>query len=563
MAIFQNLPLGMPATGNVGAKVVEPLADDIPKVFIEGAVPTDKVNKTEVRAELRYISKSDTFHAHIDIKLQGSSSLYYSKLNYTVKMYEDENRERKLKKSFKDWGHSSNKYVLKANFIDHSHARNIVCARLWDEVVSSRSDYNSMPNELRNSPRNGAVDGFPIKLYYNGTYQGVYTWNIGKDDWMWGMDEDNASHVLLCGETNDNGTFTEKAASFRALWSGTDGDNWSIEVGENSDSVKNSLNALISCVMNTTDDEFKAQIGTYLDIPATLDYFLFSYVTCGIDSLAKNMLLGTYDLVKWIPGQYDMDSTFGIHVDGKSFVSAERKCPEQYQEQFSLLWQRIKELYVDELKSRYDELRASVLSFSNIVTHFERFMDNIGSDLYAEDLTIYTDIPSGEKNDITQVRNFVRDRLAYVDKQFQGWDVVDGYSLMKGYALGNTLYATNYANTYSAFDLDGVVAHKLSNDVTNPEAYQNACPLEIPSGATSLRVISPNLGLYLEFYTLAEGATTYTVAKGRTRVSEREAGGVVYDLTDGDYQFVSVQFDGVVGVIPDDYDWTKTSIAFK
>ena len=43
---------------------------------------------------------------------------------------------------------SSNKYVLKANWIDHTHARNIVSANLWSQIVASREDYDTLPEEL-------------------------------------------------------------------------------------------------------------------------------------------------------------------------------------------------------------------------------------------------------------------------------------------------------------------------------------------------------------------------------------------------------------------------------
>ncbi len=400
--------------GGTAVESVEPAENDIPKVFITGVKPT---TKDDVLAEMEYISKTERFHAYLEIKCQGSSSMKYAKKNFTVKLYSDEARETKQKKVFKDWNHESNKFVLKANWIDHSHARNIVSARIWDEVVKSRANYNALPEEMRNSPKSGAIDGFPVKLYYNGTYEGLYTWNIGKDAWMWGMDEDNPNHALLACGYNDNGVLLDKAGNFRALWSGVHEDNWDIEVGAQGTALTNSLNALISCVMDTDDETFKATIGNYLDINSALDYYLYFWANAGLDSLENNMLLATYDGVKWICGAYDMDSVWGLHYTGKSFIATNFKCPDQYQGPYSLLWERITKLFIPELQARYAELRSGVLSYPNIVTHFERFMDVIGLDLYAEDLTIYTGIPSGSSNNIKQIRNYVRDRLAYVDAE--------------------------------------------------------------------------------------------------------------------------------------------------
>ncbi len=403
-----------PVSGGTVA-TVEPAEDDIPKVFISGVKPT---TKDDVLAEMQYNSKTDSFHAYLTIKCQGTSSMSYPKKNFTVKLYSDEARETKLKKDFKDWNHPGNKFVLKANYIDHSHARNIISARLWNEVVMSRHDYESLPEEMRNSPRNGAVDGFPVKLYYNGTYEGIYTWNIGKDDWMWGMDEDNPNHVLLCAETNTDGVYRATPCNFRALWNGVDETDWSVEVGTNSTALKTSINNLIQFVMDNDGEAFRSGIGNYLDIQSAIDYYIFQYEVCGLDGLAKNMLLATYDGTIWRCGAYDLDSTFGLWWNGTKFVSATYACPEDYQEEFSLLWERIEANYLPELKARQAELRKTVLSYSNMVTHFERFMDTIGLDLYAEDLTIYTGIPCGLTNNIKQIRNYIRDRQAYVDAEF-------------------------------------------------------------------------------------------------------------------------------------------------
>lgn len=388
--------------------------EGLPLVYIDGDIPTDK---TSVQAKLTVVSDWLNLSAYIKIKCQGNSSMAYDKKNFTVTLYSDEARSTPLNITIPGWGHASNKYVLKANYIDRTHARNVINARLWGEVVASRADYASLPAELRKSPNNGAVDGFPILVTTNGTYQGIYTWNIGKDAWMWGMDESNSSHVLMCGETNTDGTYTETPCNFRALWSGTDGQDWSVEVGANSEALKTSLNALISYVKDTTDEEFVAQADTYLDIQSAIDYYIFAYVNCGIDSLAKNMLLATYDMQVWHCGAYDLDTTWGLYWYGYDTVPATRACPSQYQEQYSLLWTRISTLFSDRFKERYQELRASVLSYANIVSHFERFTAQIGEKAYADDVIAYTDIPSKDTNNIWQLRNYVRDRLVYCDEK--------------------------------------------------------------------------------------------------------------------------------------------------
>ena len=260
-----------------GIRVFEPRNSDIPKVFINGIIPT---TKDDVLAELTYISKTLSFHSYITIKCQGTSSMKYPKKNFTIKLFEDEARSQKKKIGFKDWG-KQNKFCLKANWIDISHARNVVSARLWGDVVKSRNNYNELPELLRTSPNQGAIDGFPIKVYANGVYQGRYTWNIPKDGWMSNMDDELDTHCILCGENYDSGCF--RAAAH------IDESDWSDELHDVCpESIKTRWNEVINFVINSTDEEFKANLGNYFDVPSLLDYDLFGLAVCGSDSFGKN-----------------------------------------------------------------------------------------------------------------------------------------------------------------------------------------------------------------------------------------------------------------------------------
>lgn len=412
----------------------EPNTDDIPKVFFGGALPQ---TKDDTIMSFRYISKTRDIRGYCKTKAQGSSSMSYPKKNQTTRLYKDADCTEELNIAFREWG-PRNKFCFKANWIDHSHARNIIGARLWDEVVSSRSDYDTLPAELRNSPRNGAIDGFPVKLYADGIYQGIYTMNIPKDAWMLNLDEGNPNHALLCAETNSTGEVPDTACNFRALWAENNADHWSVEAGTKTDAVTDSFNALICCVKDTDDHTFRQTIGNHLDVQSAIDYWIHQYIICGLDGLGKNMLMATYDGRRWFCSAYDMDSTFGLFWNGTSFVSAHYRCPEDYQESRSLLWERIRTLFASEVKERYIELREKVYSYENLFNHFERFADVIGTDLYAEDLTVYPGIPNGSINHIQQIRSYTKDRLNYIDIQF---------GLIAEPESETTVIATNYVQS--------------------------------------------------------------------------------------------------------------------
>ena len=397
---------------NASPKIIEPANDDIPTIFISGSIPD---SKSYVAGELEYVSKTTKFHAYTYIKLQGNSTLRLPKKNYTVNLYSDENRNVRLNKEFKNWGFHNN-FVLKADYNDILHARNVVGAKLWSKVVQSRSDYDTLPEELKNSPNHGAIDGFPVRVYVNGTYNGLYTWAIPKCDWMVGMDSTNANHVLLSAEFNDNGdvNYQYNPCNFNTLWDGNK-NYFDVEVGKNSPELVSSLNAVIEAIINNDSVALEQS----LDIKSAIDYFIFQEIILGTDGLAKNMLLATYDMTKWHLSAYDMDSTFDLDWNGEILEYYDSDMPySPYNNRYSALLGYIRSIYSHAYVERYTELRKSVLSYSSIIEEFEKYIGVYSEDVYIQDTAIYPDIPSVTSNTLKSLRNFVRDRLEYLDSDY-------------------------------------------------------------------------------------------------------------------------------------------------
>ena len=394
---------------------VEPNENDIPMVFITGEIPT---SKKYVQGEIEYKSKTNSFHAYTYIKLQGNSSLVHPKKNFTIKLYKDKNRSIKLNKEFKNWG-AHNDFVLKADYIDILHARNVVSAKLWGKVVKSRSDYNTLPEELRNSPNNGATDGFPIKVFINGKYQGLYNWTIPKSEWMFGINENNSPSVALSAEFNDNGnlSFRYNPCNFNQKWSGIDGDYWSIEAGKSGEQIKVRFNSLVDSIIYADIDLFKNTI----DIQSAIDYYIFQDIILGTDGLAKNMILLNYDgKLNWLLSPYDMDATFDLDWNGNILNqhNANFGSVPPFNNKYSGLFSILTTNYSSRIKERYVELRNSVLSKQSIISEFEKYISIFGEDLYIQDTLVYPDIPSVTTNTLNNLREFIVKRLAYLDAKY-------------------------------------------------------------------------------------------------------------------------------------------------
>lgn len=383
------------------------------------------------------------WQGYAELKWQGSSSIKYDKKNLTGKFYEDRTKAKKQKFNIKldanskEWG-NENKFCFKANYIDHTHAKNIIGARLWSEIVKSRSDYNSLPQELRESPNNCAIDGFPVKVTVNGVYQGLYTWNIPKDGWMFNMNENNSNHAVLCCEYNWNNKTS--ACEFRAT-AKCDGTDWSPEFPDVlPDAIKISFNNLVNCIKDTDYATFKATIGNYLDVKSAIDYYAYCYYGGFVDSLSKNMILMTYDGIKWLCSMYDMDTWAGSYINGELNINYNVLCPEGYQEKYNLLWERLEKCFAKELKQRYSELRQSILTSSNVIKKFTDFMNIIGSDLYAQDLTPYPNIPNGNVDLLANITQFITQRETFVDSEIEALEEIDVTSIpVTGITIDETL----------------------------------------------------------------------------------------------------------------------------
>lgn len=390
---------------------------DLPVLYLVGDV--SQMSK-DVRSQLQYTFVDSAHNEQrtgwCDAKWQGDSSLSYPKKNYTFRFYHDPSFSRKDKINFFDLTKQS-KWVTKANWIDHSQARNIVSARLWSAIVHSR--VSAPPELLTTSPNNGAIDGEPIVIYLNGSYLGLYTMNIPKDDFTFGMDADNPLHCCAYGQYNNNGASTSDTHVLSNEFRYASEIGWECEVPEEwTTDTRAGLIQLINFVMSSTDAQFKENLDTYLDVESALDYYLFCYFIGASDSLAQNMILLTYDGgSKWYCSAYDLDSTFGLYWNGSSFYSSTMACPEDYQDTNSLLWERIESNFGNELYARYRKLRASVLSLDYINREFEYFMGQIPQEAYDDDIIKWTNIPQKSVDHLNQIETWIANRAEYVDAE--------------------------------------------------------------------------------------------------------------------------------------------------
>lgn len=383
----------------------DPTVYGLPVLYLTGDTSPIAANKdNKVTMSYVYGERSGS----CTLKGQGATSYKiaqglgkYGKFNYTI------NFDQKFEAS-EGWG-SQKKYCLKANWIDHTHSRNVVSAKLWGAIVKSRSKTNTNLSGLVNG---GAVDGFPIVIMLNGEFHGLYTFNIPKDGWMFGLVEDATKRQAFLG-ANDHMAATQ----FKGESAGNDAD-FELEFVSDEDNagwVIPSLNRCINACINSDGSDLDTTVAQYLDWDSAIDYYIWVVICKGADMVDKNYLLSTFDGTKWHFTAYDMDSTYGLNWDGSGLTRAVSNVNFEECATTHRVFELIKRFKSGELKSRYATLRSNVLSETRICQYFENFAWAIPSPVLLKDVELYPSIMGSSVNGIDQICRWVRQRLEACD----------------------------------------------------------------------------------------------------------------------------------------------------
>ena len=362
------------------------------------------------QAPFVFKDKSRSINGYLQISIQGDSSRLFPKKNYKIKTFKDAEFTKKLNWRPKSSWNANNKFNLKANWVDATQARNLTNARIFERASDvTPFENDQVAEKLSHAQAMGQMEGFPIEVYLNGQYNGLYTLNTKKDDKTFGMDSDNVGEEGIVFEDVDS--------QLKKYPTKFDGHDYSTIVQDNpTATLKNNFDNFIKFLNTASDEDIKTNLKNYIDVHSVMNTYLWGVLAEVWDTSAKSNLLLTYNNgAYWYMVPYDMDSTWSLKPDGNiydvplpeyDFKNIDNDTYMQFvtEKNDMKLFDIVYRLFKPELQKQYFKLRQDVWSNSKIIDAYKHFIDSIPQEAYEREHERWPQVTSYEKADFSQLQ---------------------------------------------------------------------------------------------------------------------------------------------------------------
>lgn len=400
-------------------------------VNISGVEGMPQTKTSDLTAYMQFWDNNGNYFKKklVSFNAQGNSSLAYPKKNASFDIVNADDSSFKLK--FGDWV-SQDSFHLKAYFTDFFRGTGAVGYSIYKSIVDTRGVLSNRTWKLANVDQSsenwgyglgvGGGDlqsriddgalcfpmGFPCALYLNGSFYGLFSWQLKKHRDNYNMSKSNAKHIHLDGTLGYN--FFDGQIDWTAFevrnpkdlycmdGSKYDGDNPKELIDPTSASydagnskhvktyqVKQSIILLSQSysVYNSqaTTEEKKTSFETYFDVDNLIDYQIFCDITHNVDGLNKNWQWTTWDGEKWYVNAYDLDGCFGANPNGDAVYIPRTTRLGNTSWTTPVNFEQMQ--YSDRLNARYAELRSSgVITAEKLTSILVDWVLRVGKDFY-------------------------------------------------------------------------------------------------------------------------------------------------------------------------------------
>ena len=438
------------------------------------SMPTSKMQDKKAFVEF-WDMQGNYFKKHAILNAQGNSSLSFIKKNVAIDFCDDEWIGDKTPNiRIGEWV-PQDSFHMKAYYTDFFRGVCAVSYKLYDQIVRTRGNMYDRPwkKALIDMPKidtttksfgnpyigdyslltdTGArcfPDGFPVAVYLNGAFYGIFSFQLKKHRDNYHLDKSTAEHVHLDGTINynilwngnivwgtgDNGFEVRNPKNLYAIGgnkydadikqeeiAGEDEVNAWIAAGQLPDGTvisskikknlqmtakvkkyiqdfANTIN-IIKAAASTyeasskTDEDlktFKTVFEKYYDVENLIDYIIISDLIKNEDGFSKNWQWFTYGGIKWYVGLYDCDICYGAFWDGGRTTDV---LTSHLNTSLNLPTGYIIKYYVSELNARYKYLAdMDIISANNVFSYIKDWTMRIGTSFYEEEYKKWKDSP--------------------------------------------------------------------------------------------------------------------------------------------------------------------------
>lgn len=438
------------------------------------SMPTTKQDDKKAFLEF-WDMQGNYFKKHAILNAQGNSSMVFVKKNIAIDLCEDEwIGDDTPKVRIGNWV-PQDSFHMKAYYTDFFRGVGAISYKLYDQIVHTRGNMYDRPwkkalldmskvgttSKSLGNPHVGDYslltdtgarcfpDGFPVAVYFEGKFFGIFSFQLKKHRDNYHMDKGIAEHVHLDGTLNyrilwngkivwgtgDDGFEVRNPKNLYAVggnkydadvkqeeiagetevksWieSGhlPDGTEISAKIKKNlqitakvkkyiqnfADSI-NVIKSAASIYESSSKAEedlktFKKVYEKYYDVDNLVDYIIVSDLIKNSDGFHKNWQWFTYDGIKWWVGLYDCDMSFGNSWDGRQITDVLQN---HVNDSLDMPNGYIIKYYKNELVKRYKELAdAGIASTDNIFSLIKDWCMQIGTSFFKEEYKKWDDSP--------------------------------------------------------------------------------------------------------------------------------------------------------------------------
>lgn len=399
-----------------------PYPTSLIKINFKTTANLPDVKGNVISGEASITVDSTTVKTFATIEVQGSSSQYYPKKNWTLKLYKESTLTTEVGIKIGNVPYHTD-WIFKANYVDASHVRNILSNRLWQNIVDSRKGYPKLEIDRYYVGKTGTnaiytnaigrVEGYPCVFNVNGEFYGIGSFNIGKKYFNYNLDRSNAKNILIDwgGSQSD---LTKLSTNYV--------DTNIFELKSPKKVTTTTINYLADwdAFAASAQADFTANANNHLLEINVVDYWLFSDLLYNYDGLGKNFQFVSQGDGIFLFMPYDLDSVFGSNYSGDGTISATTVLTkDDLPAATKNFWNKVKVTYANQLKTRYAELRNNgVFTLDNIYELSMELLNKYPKKVVIAEQEKWTAIPSLSYSNLPQIMSWTAARLAYLDNQY-------------------------------------------------------------------------------------------------------------------------------------------------